>query len=73
MKPKTVRQVTTYLCIITVLGFLSGCALSIVPKTEKPVETTLTLPARLEEPELVPVVFNAELRRSYSDETVIAI
>ena len=73
MKPKTVRQVTTYLCIITVLGFLSGCALSIVPKTEKPVETPLTLPARLEEPELVPVVFNAELRRSYSDETVIAI
>jgi len=34
MKPKTVRQVITYLCIITVLGFLSGCALSIVPKTE---------------------------------------
>jgi hypothetical protein len=73
MKPKTIRQVTTYLCIITVLGFLSGCALSIVPKTEKPIETPLTLPTRLEEPELVPVVFNAELRRSYSDETVIAI
>ncbi|MBP6068865.1 MAG: hypothetical protein KA465_01240 [Anaerolineaceae bacterium] len=73
MKPKTVRQVTMYLCIITVLGFLSGCALSIVPKTEKPVETPLTLPARLEEPEQVPVVFNAELRRSYSDDTIIAI
>jgi len=62
-----------YLCIITVLGFLSGCALSIIPKTEKPVETPLTLPTRLEAPEQVPVVFNAELRRSYSDETIIAI
>jgi len=73
MKPKTVRQFSTYLCSIIVLGVLSGCALSIVPKTEKPEETPLALPARIEEPELVPVIFHVELRRSYSDETVIAI
>lgn len=73
MRHKTVKTLIVIILFATVLSLTSGCALNVVPKGAVVQEEKLDFPSKVQPMELVPVVFNVDLRESYSADTVLAL
>lgn len=70
---QTVKQLYRIVTLVMVVSILSGCALSIVKKGEEASIPAAEFPNKVEELDLVPVVFNVELKRSHSAETELSL
>ena len=73
MRHKTVKTLIVIVLSATVLCLTAGCALNVVPKGTISQDPGLEFPSKVQPMELVPVVFNVELRQNYSPETVLTL